>query len=126
MSEATGRILVTRTYLEGCLLLLLAESPGHGYELAERLAEFGLDTIDNGAVYRALRSLAGEGLVECRWEISDRGPTRRPYCINGEGVESLRSRAGAIEDSSRMLSAFTARLRWLEPAGAKARERRTA
>jgi len=124
MTEASGRILVTRTYLEGCLLLLLAESPGHGYELAERLAEFGLGGTDNGAVYRALRCLKEAALVDCQWEISDRGPTRRPYSINAEGLESLRSRADAIEDSSRVLSGFTTRLRWLE--SAPAREQRTA
>lgn len=124
MTDASGRILVTRTYLEGCLLLLLAESPGHGYELAERLTGLGLCVTDNGAVYRALRSLNEAGLVECQWEISDRGPTRRPYSINADGVESLRSRADAIEDGSRVLSAFTARLRWLD--SASPRKRRTA
>ena len=56
-----------RTYLHGCLLLLIAEAPAHGYELVDRLAELGLATVDSAAVYRALRALDAEGLLESWW-----------------------------------------------------------
>ncbi len=43
-----------RGLLEACLLLLMREAPAHGYELRARLARFGFEGQDPGAVYRAL------------------------------------------------------------------------
>jgi len=57
-------------YIEACLLLLLAERPGHGYELAERLAAiFPLPdlTPDLSSIYRAIAELEEQGAVRSRW-----------------------------------------------------------
>jgi DNA-binding PadR family transcriptional regulator len=98
-----------RTYLHGCLLLLIAEAPAHGYELVERLGDLGLATVDSAAVYRALRALDEEGLLESWWEESGVGPVRRRYRISDVGVQTLESSAADIGDSAFRLNSFVAR-----------------
>ncbi|MDB5114124.1 MAG: PadR family transcriptional regulator, partial [Chloroflexi bacterium] len=56
-------------FLRPCLLLLLEESPGHGYELRDRLAELGTSAPpDTAIVYRALNAMENEGLISSRWQ----------------------------------------------------------
>ncbi len=64
------------TSLRGCLLALVLERPGHGYELANRLADRlgGMWAIVAKDIYRLLADLDGEGLLELRVE---RGTGRR-------------------------------------------------
>ena len=104
-----AKVLALKSYLEGCLLLLIAESPNHGYELMDRLGDMGLDPIDSGAVYRALRSLNRSGLVQSWWEASASGPTRRRYRISPAGVDNLGARAEVASHSARVLTDFAAR-----------------
>ena len=107
--QGRGPVVMPRTYLHGCLLLLIAEAPAHGYELVERLAELGLGTVDSAAVYRALRSLDDEGLLESWWEESYAGPVRRRYRISDGGVRTLESSAADIGDSAFCFNSFLAR-----------------
>lgn len=86
-------------FIEPAVLLLLAESPSHGYELAEALESFLEDgRVDFGNLYRLLRSLESEGLVTSVWSEEAPGPLKRTYKITEEGsqlldawVESLRA-----------------------------------
>ncbi len=72
------------------ILLLLREQEGHGYELASRLAELGLEIpLKNGGLYRSLRSMAGEGLVTSYWTAPERGSARRVYAITEVGEQHL-------------------------------------
>lgn len=75
-------------FLRPCLLLLLAEQPAHGYDLAEQLGDFGF-VSDPGNVYRALHAMEVEGLVSAHHQPSDTGPDRRPYRITRSGRRSL-------------------------------------
>jgi len=91
-------------FVEPAVLLLLAEGPSHGYELAEALE--GLleeGRVDFGNLYRLLRSLEGEGLVASSWSEDAPGPLKRTYELTGEGVallgtwaESLRAGQGRV------------------------------
>ena len=103
------RLLVPRNYLHGCLLLLIAESPTHGYDLVERLPELGLEGVDSAAVYRALRALNRDGLLESWWEQSDYGPGRRRYRISEAGAADLEAWATSVGDSAAHLNSFLAR-----------------
>ena len=87
-------------FAEPCLLQLLSEKPAHGYELMERLAEFGLDTRvrDPGQVYRTLRSLEKEGLVVSHWEPGQSGPARRYYRLTRQGSDALRGWTEALKE----------------------------
>ena len=102
-------VLLPRNYVQGCLLLLLAESSTHGYDLLEQLAELGLPRADSSAVYRALRHLNRDGLVESWWEESTSGPARRCYRITDAGAANLEHWAASVAASSIVFRAFLAR-----------------
>lgn len=95
-----------RNFLRPCVLLLLAEAPSHGYDLLTQLGELGAGSTDPGGLYRLLRSLDRDGLVESSWETSDAGPARRTYRITPEGIEWLHAWAGALAESRRIVGTF--------------------
>ncbi len=98
-----------RNYLRATLLLLIGEAPAHGYDLLEQMAGMGLATVDAGGLYRALRVMEADGLVDSAWEHSESGPARRTYCLTDEGREWLHAWAGALRETHRYLSAYLAR-----------------
>lgn len=103
-----GAVAPPKGFLQPCLLLLLGESPTHGYELIERLAEFGFER-DPGGLYRALRQLESEGLVCSRWELSDHGPGRRPYQLTEAGAERLTDLVAEVANARHLLDLYVAR-----------------
>jgi PadR family transcriptional regulator len=111
----TNPVVAPGSYLRGCLLLLIAESPSYGYDLVERLCDLGLANVDSAAVYRALRALDEDGLVECWWgeSGSGSGPVRRLYRLSDAGFRSLEGWAATVDDSASYLNAFVARHRRL-------------
>lgn len=98
-----------RNYLRPCLLLLLAEGASHGYELLDQLAELDLDRPDPARLYRALRAMDEEGLVQSSWEPSGVGPARRIYALTTEGREWLHLLAGSVADVVRSLETYQQR-----------------
>jgi PadR family transcriptional regulator, regulatory protein PadR len=98
-----------RNYLRASLLLLIAETPAHGYDLLEQIAQLGLRNVDPGGLYRALRVMEQDGLVASWWEHSTAGPARRSYRLTEEGVEWLHAWAGALREGRRYLSAYLSR-----------------
>ena len=107
MEEPQGGL--PRNYLRASLLLLIAETPAHGYDLLEQIAELGLRTVDPGGLYRSLRVMEQDGLVESWWEHSTAGPARRSYRLTDEGVDWLHAWAGALRESHRYLSIYLGR-----------------
>ena len=99
-----------KRFLQPCLLLLIAESPGHGYDLLERLAAFGFER-DPGGLYRTLRAMEREGLVQSEWQLAGVGPGRRNYIVSTAGLEHLQSAAAALEDTVQILEVFLTRYR---------------
>ena len=68
------------------MLLVLRDSPGHGYELLEQLQTLmPAERIDMGNLYRILRSLEREGLVASTWHEEAPGPAKRIYVITPSG-----------------------------------------
>lgn len=95
------RNALPKNFLRPCLLLLLREHPGHGYDLRERLGPLGFGGGDHGRLYRTLRSLEGDGLVRSVWGPSHGGPYRRVYELTDAGHTSLHDQAielGATHD----------------------------
>lgn len=95
-----------RNYLRATLLLLIGEAPAHGYDLLEQIAGLGLHTVDAGGLYRALRVMEGDGLVDSTWEHSSSGPARRTYSLTPDGREWLHAWAGALRETHRYLSSY--------------------
>ena len=100
---------VPRHFLRPCILLLLRESPAHGYDLLERLQPLGFARNDPGGLYRALRRLERDGFVRSVWEASDAGPDRRIYELTRAGVEELHRRAKALAHGRTTLDVFLSR-----------------
>ncbi len=92
------------------LLLLLAERPRHGYELAEslRLSEF--QGVTTSTVYRELAKLEDDGLVQSFWQSSQaRGPARHMYELTEAGREDLVGCAGDVRELMSHLDEFLVR-----------------
>ncbi len=77
--------------LAASLLALLLKKPAHGYSLVEELEEFGLDTktVPYAVVYRLLRNMEEDGLIDSQWDVSGNGPSKRVYHITDKGKEYL-------------------------------------
>jgi len=89
--RASGGRGVNR-YIEACVLLLLAERPGHGYGLAERLAEvFPLPdlTPDLSNIYRAIAELEDQGAIRSMWAAGS-GGGRKTCELTDDGWRLLR------------------------------------
>lgn len=96
-----------KNFLQPCLLLLVLEQPGYGYDLVGRLKPLGIND-DAASVYRALRLLEHDGAVTSSWRTSDTGPARRVYNLTETGETMLRQWVAALEDTSMSLA------RWLD------------
>jgi PadR family transcriptional regulator len=94
-----------RGHLDGLLLAVLAEAPGHGYELSRRLTRRsgGELAVNEGSLYPALHRLERAGLVESAWSAAE-GRRRRIYRLTragrraaGESRREWRAFATAVE-----------------------------
>jgi poly-beta-hydroxybutyrate-responsive repressor len=104
-----ARLVLPKNFLRPCLLLLLHESPAHGYELRERLRSLGFGRDDPGRLYRALRSLEGAKLVRSAWQSSSGGPDRRTYELTRAGEERLLEAAAELQAMHVVIDTFLQR-----------------
>lgn len=97
-----------KNFLQACLLLFLHEGPAHGYALKERLWDLG-PTQDAATVYRTLRCLERDALVESVWLEPEDGHARRHYEITSRGRAMLTSWATTLTESRNTLDVYLAR-----------------
>jgi PadR family transcriptional regulator PadR len=96
-----------RNFLEPCLLLVLRSGKSHGYDLRTELDPYGLAEINPSLVYRALRDMETQGLVESEWDTeTTAGPARRVYSITEAGHSHLRQWAEDLRETDRILHHF--------------------
>lgn len=95
-----------KNWLTPVALLTLREKSSYGYELMDRIAEFGFETINPGTLYRALRQMEKEGLCESEWETSNGGPACRVYSVTEAGEAYLGSWAEGCKKYQKVLDAF--------------------
>ncbi len=92
------------------MLLALRDSPGHGYELLEQLqALMPGERIDMGNLYRILRSLEREGLVDSTWDDQAPGPAKRIYVITPSGRRVLSQWVEAFHKIEQQIANFRQR-----------------
>lgn len=96
-----------RTWLTPVALLILREQPSHGYELIERLDEFGFEQINTGTLYTTLRKMEREGLCKSEWETSTSGPACRVYSVTNDGEAYLASWAEECKKYQLVLDSFS-------------------
>jgi len=80
-------------FLRPLALALLATEKSHGYDLANRLV--GLEIFndsgpDISSIYKTLRVMEKEGLVQSELDIRSGGPAKRCYTLTSEGSQCLR------------------------------------
>jgi poly-beta-hydroxybutyrate-responsive repressor len=95
-----------KNFVRACLLLLIREQPSHGYDLLERMRAMGIDQVDPGGLYRALRAMEQEGLMRSAWQTSDIGPARRTYELTDEGEDWLHAWASTLRQGQEVLSRY--------------------
>lgn len=97
------------SFFRACILLLIQEQDGHGYDILERLAAFGFDSGDSGWLYRTLRTYERERVLASTWQISSSGPPRRVYSLTQGGRDLLDAWAGSLRHSKRGIDDFLTR-----------------
>ena len=94
------------------MLLILREGATHGYELADSLADLvPAERIDMGNLYRMLRALEAEGIVESEWRDDLPGRNRRTYRLTKQGATLLDTWVDALDKASDTITAFLERYR---------------
>jgi PadR family transcriptional regulator, regulatory protein PadR len=95
---------------EPALLLLLSEGPAHGYDLLDRLPELlPEERIDMGNLYRVLRGLEEEGIVDSEWDAGAPGPAKRVYELTDDGRALLDAWAEGLGGAAESIGAFLTR-----------------
>jgi PadR family transcriptional regulator PadR len=95
-----------RNWLVPVILLSLREWNSYGYELMERASAFGFEAMNPGTLYRTLRQMEKEGIVESTWETSRGGPARRMYSITDAGRAYLDFWAKSLEQYQQTMETF--------------------
>ncbi len=90
---------MTPDLLRLALLAELHHEPAHGYALVSRLHALGLDIpTTTGNLYRSLRRLVDDGLIDSVWDTPNKGPARRTYSLTQAGEEYLVRERKALHD----------------------------
>ena len=78
-------------HLAAFALLLLAEIPDHGHHLHRRLNEVLPEAlkVDAGNLYRALRELETQKMLQSIWDTDGSGPAKRIYSVTPAGKAEL-------------------------------------
>lgn len=110
MTEKTGPNKPDR-YIQPSILMALLDGESYGYEMLQRIGEYGFlkGEAPPGMIYRHLRQMEEEELVQSRWEAEGSGPARRIYAITPAGREELEAWVGYMERQGKALLAFAAR-----------------
>lgn len=75
--------------LEGIVLALLVDRPAYGYEITTELRDRGFTDIAEGTIYALLVRIENKGLVDVEKRPSEKGPPRKVYSLNQQGLAHL-------------------------------------
>ena len=95
-----------RDWLTPVALVILREESSYGYELMERLEQFGFEEIRAQTVYRVLRQMEKEGLCHSELEISESGTAYRIYAATDAGEAYLAAWAEACKQYQNVMDCF--------------------
>lgn len=75
--------------LDGCLLAIINDNEVYGYELAEKMENYGFNTLSEGTIYPILIRMQKEALVSSTYKKSTAGPKRKYYSLTEKGKNEL-------------------------------------
>lgn len=105
-APARGAEARPRNWLVPVILLSLRDWNSYGYELMERASTFGFEAMNPGTLYRTLRQMEKDGVVESTWETSKGGPARRMYSITDTGRSYLDFWANSLQQYQKTMDTF--------------------
>ncbi|AAK76898.1 PadR family transcriptional regulator PadR [Clostridium acetobutylicum] len=77
--------------LEGCILKIINDAGEvYGYEIAEKLKDYGLNNVSEGTIYPLLLRLEKSELLNSIKKESPYGPKRKYYTLSSKGKEELK------------------------------------
>lgn len=77
--------------LEGCILNIISKNETYGYEICEKLFQYGFEEITEGSVYPILIRLEKKSLIQSVMRKSPLGPMRKYYHITDLGTDELKN-----------------------------------
>ena len=77
--------------LEGCLLAIISKGEIYGYEMIEKLEEYGFTMVSEGSIYPVLLRMKKEEFVSVESKSSPQGPRRKYYTLTSKGKEALQT-----------------------------------
>lgn len=75
--------------LEGCILKIIEQEETYGYEIVNRLQEYGFSEAKEGTLYPLLLRLEKKKLIRGSFKESPLGPKRKYYTLTDEGKKSI-------------------------------------
>lgn len=101
--KGRGRILTN------AILLIIAEKPNYGYDIANKLDELGIERIEGigqmGKIYRILSDLENNGYIISEWDVSS-SPPKKVYKITPVGLDYLRYSLEVMKKEEKFLNNF--------------------
>ncbi|MFS0574017.1 poly-beta-hydroxybutyrate-responsive repressor [Sporosarcina sp. 179-K 3D1 HS] len=95
-----------KNFLIPLMLLHLRDWNTHGYELMQKISQFGFNSVDQGNFYRILRQLEKDDMVTSEWDTESGGPAKRIYSITKAGEQYLELWASSLGHYQKMLDQF--------------------
>ena len=83
------------------VMALLVRGPTHGYQLVQslrRMTMFAGQEPDHAGLYRALKQMESEGLLQSEWDLADSGPARRIFSLTRTGRACLKRWSATLSD----------------------------
>lgn len=92
----TGSLGLLKGTLDVLVLKTLSWGPLHGYAISRFIRESTRDvlTVEEGALYPALRRLETRGWLASRWALTDTGREARFYQLTDAGRDQLERELG--------------------------------
>jgi PadR family transcriptional regulator, regulatory protein PadR len=81
---------ILKGLLEGCILKIIDSNETYGYEVCEKLLQYGFKEITEGSVYPILIRLEKKHLIYSVMKPSPLGPMRKYYYLEDAGGHELK------------------------------------
>jgi PadR family transcriptional regulator PadR len=90
--------------LEGCILKIISNKKTYGYEISEKLKEFGFIDLASGTLYPLLIRLEKKKYITSELVNSPLGPKRKYYILTDNGEIFLKNYTNQWNDISNIVN----------------------